>query len=444
MQIILTFLFLFFFSFSVQCVPLAFVVIPMNEFTVVTLRDAAVARRAWVKWRLRSYPEGSVHLIIRSPPFSKRLSPPPISISIAPLRSRAIVHVDLSSYRMPNLGAYTFAGCIFLRSVVLPSSLSAVDDFMFMECFALRSLVLPAGIREIGSRSFFGCRSLSDLSLPRYVTSVGQRAFAYCLSLETVTVAQGDTNTFSDGDDDDDGGLSGLVLPSGLKVLGDFAFVRCCSLSKVSLPPDCQLCDACFYGCSSLRMLTLPSNLTCLPSQAFYDCSVLKYLKLPDRLEKVGQSCFAYCTALRSVTFPASVSSIGKGAFQFDSFLSEVALASPSSVTIHPHSFENCSNLILKAKSYGIGVVAFLICKSEREIRRKVVLVASLRFNDIVNRTEGTEEDKVATAKAAFRSSEGEIAVGEFLLCLMKGGGVKTGVLGVKDSLSAQTDFRKK
>ena len=52
----------------------------------------------------------------------------------------------------------------------------------------------------------------------------------------------------------------------------------------------------------------------------------------------------------------------------------------------------------------GAGVVPYLIDRIERSERKGIVLVANMRFTNAVHAHDGTEEEKVATAKLLFPS----------------------------------------
>jgi hypothetical protein len=53
---------------------------------------------------------------------------------------------------------------------------------------------------------------------------------------------------------------------------------------------------ACFYGCSSLKNITIPEGVTTIGPKTFYDCTSLKYMEIPSTLNTNGSSAFSYCT----------------------------------------------------------------------------------------------------------------------------------------------------
>ena len=77
----------------------------------------------------------------------------------------------------------------------------------------------------------------------------------------------------------------------------------------------------------------------------------------------------------------------------------------------------------------GEGVPNYVNDRYECKCRLRFVLVAFSRFNHIVHTTPGSEEQKVAAARAIYSNAYG-INVGALFNAMNKGGGVG-GVLGV-------------
>ena len=81
------------------------------------------------------------------------------------------------------------------------------------------------------------------------------------------------------------GDLAGVLLPEGLRVIGEEAFSR-----------------------SGLRTLALPEGLVVIGGEAFYRCAALGAVAVPEgsALEEVGSQAFAG-TGIGEVRFPAGV-----------------------------------------------------------------------------------------------------------------------------------------
>jgi len=68
-------------------------------------------------------------------------------------------------------------------------------------------------------------------------------------------------------------------------------------------------------GCSSLRAITLPPNLTEIPQYAFRGCTSLSEITLPLNLADMAWGAFFGCTSLTNITLPLGPVFIGQNAF---------------------------------------------------------------------------------------------------------------------------------
>lgn len=99
-----------------------------------------------------------------------------------------------------------------------------------------------------------------------------------------------------------------------------------------------------FYGCDSLRSVSIPNSVTSIESGAFADCSNLKSVGIPGSVTKIGAAAFDYCSSLKSIDIPGSVTDIGSWAFRCCESLEGISI--PKSVTsIGTYVFQGCYNL---------------------------------------------------------------------------------------------------
>ena len=56
-----------------------------------------------------------------------------------------------------------------------------------------------------------------------------------------------------------------------------------------------SLGDYCFYKCSSLTSINIPSSVTSLGGSCFFRCSSLTSINIPSSVTSLGGSCFYYC-----------------------------------------------------------------------------------------------------------------------------------------------------
>ena len=101
---------------------------------------------------------------------------------------------DTSSYYYTyndHIGGHTFANCVGLTSLTLPSGVTLIDYSAFEGCIGLTSLDIPSGVTEIGSSAFEGCSGLTSLDIPSGVTEIGRSAFSGCSGLTSIYVYAG-------------------------------------------------------------------------------------------------------------------------------------------------------------------------------------------------------------------------------------------------------------
>ena len=78
--------------------------------------------------------------------------------------------------------------------------------------------------------------------------------------------------------------------------LGDFCFYECSRLRSINIPSSVtSLGVACFYGCSGLTSITIPSSVTSLGNDCFEGCSGLKSINIPSSVTSLGECCFSWC-----------------------------------------------------------------------------------------------------------------------------------------------------
>lgn len=74
------------------------------------------------------------------------------------------------------------------KSYTVKDGTEVICDDAFMGCISLKSIVLPKSVTSIGYEAFFGCISLRRIYIPESVTSIGDGAFADCKSLQTIDI----------------------------------------------------------------------------------------------------------------------------------------------------------------------------------------------------------------------------------------------------------------
>ena len=241
--------------------------------------------------------------------------------------------------------------------VVIPSCVTEIGGSAFEGCRGLRSVVIPDGVLGIGTNAFQYCQALRNMTIPQSVTNIGTRAFVGCSSMEnfSVDVANGfytswegilltkDAEILIRGNMGNDGEV---VIPDGVKVIGEFAFDDLLGLEYVTIPSSVTtIGDSAFEECWDLTQINIPNSVKTIGTRVFYRCMSLTSVTLPNSLTTIGSEVFAGCRSLTSIEIPRGVTEIG-----FDAFYGCTGLVSrvvvPNSVTnIERGAFTLCKGL---------------------------------------------------------------------------------------------------
>ena len=77
-----------------------------------------------------------------------------------------------------------------LISIVLPSSVTSIEDNAFANCIGLTTFTIPSSVTSIGDGAFAGCSGLTTFTIPSSVTSIGEGAFDSCSGLTSITTTR--------------------------------------------------------------------------------------------------------------------------------------------------------------------------------------------------------------------------------------------------------------
>ena len=199
--------------------------------------------------------------------------------------------------------SFLFARCPGIERVVIPDTVTVIEDMAFYEAINLRSITFSQSLTSIGESTFTGCASLESIDIPDSVTIIGKYAFSACSSLTSATLSntllylpdQIFYNCIS---------LTSVDLPLNLTLIGSSAFYNCSALTAITLPEKITVINgSVFYNCDGLTEIVIPEGVTDIYSSAFYDCDSLTDLVLPSSLNKIWSSAFRYCDLLKNITF---------------------------------------------------------------------------------------------------------------------------------------------
>lgn len=110
--------------------------------------------------------------------------------------------------------------------------------------------------------------------------------------------------------------LRTMIMPNNMTAVGDNAFSGCRNLENILLPYDTEsIGKSAFYDCGHLQSIDLPEGVVRIGAGAFQDCSSITEIHLPEGLEIIGDNAFRG-TGLRQISLPASLRALGGMAFR--------------------------------------------------------------------------------------------------------------------------------
>jgi hypothetical protein len=138
----------------------------------------------------------------------------------------------------------------------------------FEGCMGLREVYIPDSVTAIGEAAFLNCIGLTQINIPNSVTYIGEQAFRNCR------------------------GLTQITIPDGVTFIGPAAFLSCSGLTQITIPDGLYI-GGIFGGCSGLTQITIPDSVTALGERAFANCNNLQKVHIPDTVREIGENAFS-------------------------------------------------------------------------------------------------------------------------------------------------------
>ena len=191
-----------------------------------------------------------------------------------------------------RIGAYAFAYCNNLSSVILPDTLIEIGKNSFVNA-GIKNLNIPQNVETLREGSFSGCSNLVSVSLPDTLTKIPENCFNGCQNLNSIKI------------------------PDNVSYIGDCAFAGCLSLEEINIPTYLNNePDMLFDGCIRLKKVNFAKNYNGSISQRmFRNCSDLESIEIPDGTKQILWKAFYGCTKLKEIYIPQNVDHIDRDAF---------------------------------------------------------------------------------------------------------------------------------
>lgn len=96
------------------------------------------------------------------------------------------VPASVDGQSVEHIGADCFSDCDRIQEVILPNSVTSIQDKAFFDCSGLVCIKLPEGLKTIGPEAFADCTALEAIYVPASVTEIAPDAFRNCPKLHTI------------------------------------------------------------------------------------------------------------------------------------------------------------------------------------------------------------------------------------------------------------------
>ena len=202
-------------------------------------------------------------------------------------------------YADETVAAGCFQDCRSIKNIIIPSSVSTIEESAFSRCTSLSSVFIGSGVKELDKRGFYGCDSLAEIT-------VDEKNANYS-SLDGVLFNKNKTNVIICPN----GKKGTYSLPNKVTKISSYAFCNCSGLTSVTIPNSVtSIEDYAFDDCTGLTNITIPNSVTSIEGSAFSGCTGLTNIMIPNSVTSIGGSAFSGCTGLTSITIPESVTSL--------------------------------------------------------------------------------------------------------------------------------------
>lgn len=212
-----------------------------------------------------------------------------------------------------TLGRWMFEGCELLRQVKLPEGITEIPPSAFYGS-GLEAIRIPSTVTAVGGWAFQGCNNLRSITIPSSVTTLGESVLRECASLESaevlanVEVLKGEFFMASSN-------LRSVRLSTSINTLSNNSFCNT-GLTEYAIPTHITIIkEGAFCENTKLHTVTLPAGVQTSWS-VFYDCPKLKNVTIAEGVTELGAEMFRGCVALEQIVLPSTITKIRDRAFQ--------------------------------------------------------------------------------------------------------------------------------
>lgn len=263
-----------------------------------------------------------------------------------------LTNVKIARGGLTEILSEAFRGCVALKNIELPTTLTSIGSSAFDYCEGLESIVFPESVTDLQG-CLSNCTSLTEVALPKSLTTLGAGMFIGCTSLRRAVVWEGGT---------------GMSAPAAYLKIPASTFLGCKNLEEVVWnAPITEIEKNAFNSCEKLKNYPDMSNVKIIREEAFSYSGIETFttpasMELMDRpfahshcLESVtithkmdvyGYLAFADCPKLTSFVFHDDIENLNDAWYMFSGCTSLEEIRLPKKLKkIDRYMFDGCTNL---------------------------------------------------------------------------------------------------
>jgi len=219
--------------------------------------------------------------------------------------------VSLEISESTQLEDRVFVGC---KGLAGEQGFVAVNGVLFDYFGEENDVLIPEGITKISGHAF-AQKKITSVVIPSGVKSIGNAAFLGCRNMKTL-IFNNRPEYIPENMCYCCESLQNLIIPDSVKIIGECAFEFCTELDTVVVPDSVTtIRDYAFSGCRNLTTLTLGRSVKSICRNAFYHCAGLRGVVIPAAVEEILNGAFDFCPELKTVIFEGATKWISESAF---------------------------------------------------------------------------------------------------------------------------------